>query len=226
MESTMKVRNPVTGRLIAVGGDTYNGLIARGYVLVNGTLQAPMIAVVNPIVTPVVTPVNIPRPTVIIPKPVVTIPRPVVTIPPRPLAVPIPPRPMSPVKVIIPGTIPSMTNLEDQRRLILQEEEAKRVRLCKSCTELYINRYVPFTAAETNNLGLIVRACSECNNLCDAKYTREGFPNASECHKYKTAAIMGNAQLQKLQAQAFDARVRREAAMGQDVGYLFPSVPK
>lgn len=197
-----KVRNPTTGRAIQVGGAVYNQLLAQGYRRVGGELVGPTVVAVPP----------------------PTIPSPTVTRPPL-LRVPIPPTVNPPLQVI-PGPIPNVNALDAAVQQRLREEEAQRQRSCGLCQEYYLNRYMPFTLPEVNNLRAIANHCAECGRLCEAQYYRQGVVNAPQCAPYKAAGVQATTQLRRLEQQAVNEAIRRDLAAGKDVGKYFPNVPK
>lgn len=217
---TQRVRNPLTRRMINVGGPTYTDLIVKGYTFVNGELQAPTVTVPKVTVPKVISPkVTSPKVRVPVTSPKVTSPKvqvPKVTVP----------KVTSPKVQVIPGWIPKVEPLEIQRQKILDAEERERAAVCANCDAYYIQRYTAFTVPELRNLQLIQQNCAKCSDLCARKYQRLAVPNAPACVQYKTAALRSSQQLAKLESQAMGAYIRAEAAAGRPVGHLFPKVPK
>lgn len=125
----------------------------------------------------------------------------------------------------IPGPIPNVETLDVVVQQQLREEEAQRQRACGICQEYYLNRYVPFTVPELNNLRAIARHCSDCGRLCDQQYYRRGIVNPPQCTQYKTAGIQATNQVQRLEHQAINEAMRRDLAAGKDVTKYFPTVP-
>lgn len=197
-----KVINPLTGRLIAVNGDTYNRLISQGYKYVNGSLILSSQSIQPKISAPTIKPI---LPTI---KPIL----------PTAVQPPIEPKTVS-------GSIPKVDILEQEIKILQQEEEMKRTQLCRSCKELYIDRWMPFTARELDNLNKIIHVCDECNKLCDAKYSRKGISNSSECLPYKTAVASGKQQESKLRSELIVKGIRLGAVSGQDINQYFPKIP-
>lgn len=103
MEAVYKVRNPHTGRLITVGGQVYNNLIAQGYRLVQGQLVQEVI----PLPTP-------PQPV----RPLPTPPQPVRPLPIPPQTVPI-------------GSVPAPPQLISQELAQIIQEEQRTCGLCQ-----------------------------------------------------------------------------------------------
>ena len=60
METTNKVKNPVSGRMIIIGGDVYNKLISQGYKLVGNVLYPPEQSITIPKI-PVINPITLPN---------------------------------------------------------------------------------------------------------------------------------------------------------------------
>ena len=222
-----KVRNPVTGRMITVGGTTYNQLITQGY-----QLAPPVIPTTIPMPKVPVIPTTIPMPNV--PATVPVIPT-TITMPKVPTKVPVihttsptiitmPNVPVSPVMYL--GPVPTVGTFQEEINRIAREEEDRRVRVCGICREYYIDRWNPFTIPELSNLSKIVQACSECAELCDAKHYRAGITNAKSCQSYKTATAAGQKQITNLDTAIRMKGIQAAQAAGTDIGKFFPAVPK
>ena len=227
-----KVRNPITNRMINVGGDTYNALIASGYRLIGDTLYPPTqpLYPVPVTVFPTVPTNNPVFPTVVSPilptmqsvnKPVNNPIYPTV-----PITQPKIPSPKIPSPKIVPGNIPTITAFEEEMMMLEREEDAKRTKLCGICKGYYIDRTRPFTTQEINNLGKIIQACDQCTKLCDAKYLRSGITNARECQQYRTAAAMGQKQHDRLEADLRVKAMNAAIMAGKDIDQYFPQVPR
>ena len=216
MEAVYKVRNPHTGRLITVGGQVYNNLIAQGYRLVQGQLVQEVIPLPTPPqpVRPLPTP---PQPV----RPLPTPPQPV-TVPILPQTVPIGNVPAPPQTVPI-GSIPAPPQLISQELAqIIQEEQ----RTCKLCQQYYINRYTKFTPPELNNLRIIQQLCGRCANLCGQRYARAGLPPGPDCAPYDHASRHSQQQAAALDSQIRTQAIRVGSAAGTNVNRFFPSIPQ
>lgn len=267
-----KIKNPITGRMISIGGDTYNKLIAQGYTLANNTLYPPpQLPTPNiyPSLSPTITvplpthqykpqipiPQQVPMPQQYKPqipmhqqqyKPQIPIPQQVpipqqLYKPPIPIPQQVPisqqqiPMPQQQYKpqilipqqqIVVPGNIPTIDVFEQEMKMLEKEEEEQRVRMCGICKEYYIDRWRPFTIPELGNLSKIIQACNKCGELCDAKYYRRGITNAKECQQYKTAATMGQKQVNRLDAELRVKAINAAEMAGKDIGQFFPQVPK
>jgi hypothetical protein len=208
MEAVAKVKNPTTGRMITVGGDAYNKLIASGYKLVAGVLQPPNQQVqMPPVVVPTQTTVMVPIPQT----------RPPVIVPPTQVIV---------LTKVVEGAIPTLGTLEIELDRIMKEETAAQVRLCNTCKEYYMDRWMPFTVKELKNLNKIVQACTECSKLCEINQAREKVPNPQKCQPYKAAGIAGHKQEIRLESQIAAEQIRLGLMTGKDVGQYFPKPGK
>lgn len=140
-----------------------------------------------------------------------------------PQAVALPP-PILPPKVSTP--IPNLGSLDTAVQQILREEDTRRQRACDICQQYYINRYMPFTPPELNNLRAITGYCAECGRLCDRQYYRRGIVNPPQCTPYKTAAVQAQNQVQRIEHEQVMQAIRTDLAAGKDVSKYFPTVPK
>lgn len=235
LASADKIKNPITGCMISIGGDTYNRLLAQGYKLINGILHPPSTISVTPYspqINPYIPPqVNI-MPHVNPYSPQVNIPQ-VNPYSPQVNILPQVNRYSHQVNIlpqvnpyVVPGAVPSLGNMPIQVNELLKQEDATRIKLCNICKEYYINRSMPFTIPEINNLNKIVQACSECKRFCENNYSRRGINNPPECHQYKVAEISSKQQQTKLQSQITADQIRKGIHQGQDISYLFPKIPQ
>lgn len=254
MESITKVKNPKTGRMIAVGKSVYNNLLREGYTLkgdesalqrgVVPFSEKPTTDIISTLLSPMAeSQVQQPPPTIgaIPPTAQITIPTQVIT---TPVQIISPVRPVSPVRVItspispiqvikspIRGFIPDPTLLQMEMKLLERQEEEEKNRLCKVCDEWYLSRtrnLIPFKVQDYDTLKKITPICGRCSDLCDAKIVRRGFDPRSEpeCQKYKNASIGARKRLSEIEAELRGKGIQLAKFTGQDISKFFPSVPQ
>jgi hypothetical protein len=250
MESGNKVRNPLTGRMITVGGDVYCKLLKSGQIKPSKNdpiedIQAALECLnvkepgdeeYMPPPPPAGKPLPLPGYVAVKPRPAPALPLPA---PPAPASRPsyAPPAPAAPKAPILApvrreaipspeGVVPRDNGFQQQIAAIQAEEDARRNKTCGICKSYAVDRYQPFTLREVNNLGVITQACQECSDLCIQRATRAGRPNAPECNQYRAAVVSGQRQYNALMAQQRMNGIRLNEVAGRDVGQFFPQVPK
>ena len=240
--SVQKVKNPKTGRMITVGKDVYNKLIAEGYVLRGSTLvkDAPGIGSITAgmsqmtVTPPVITP---PPSQPIISPPVVTpppsqpiIPQPIISQPitsPPPVTIGKTEVP-APATVTVHGPVPVTTGLRTE---FIESIRQDRKEMCGICQSEYVTRISnlrPFMKSDYDLLKKRVSpACDRCVNLVEQEIRLAGRdPNAFETYRrYNQASIQAKQRLGQLESQIRTEGIQMASAGTTDPGIFFPSVP-
>lgn len=127
-----------------------------------------------------------------------------------------------PEKLIVPGTIPTVGDLEKQLATVHLEEDQTRMKVCNICKEYYMDRTTRFDKRELENLRKFSQACVTCARLCDNFYSRQGITNSPNCIRYKNAVASASRQIVSLESEQAAEQIRLGFRTDRDVSHLFP----